>query len=130
MSELDQASKTGNPVMTIFEFAETETTTDEVWPKYSDAGFIIVNILGPSDTGVYNWEYEIEEYDSGSCVLYISEGTSFEWWLDEYCEFPGPGRYKIEGIKGQYHRGDWSYGEDDDETWEFGKIVLLPEIKP
>ncbi|MGI9492968.1 MAG: hypothetical protein ACR2QF_11275 [Geminicoccaceae bacterium] len=112
-------------IVDLMTFVPTEPEDDINWPKYSDEGFIVVEILGPCETGVYNWEYEVQEYDELSCVLYINEGTGFEWWLDNHCEFPGPGKYRIEGIKGEYIRGDRSYGEDDDEHWEFGKIIRL-----
>lgn len=94
-------------------------------PKYSDRGRILVRVLGPCFSQVYNHEYEVLDYDGSA--FWISEGAGFDYWLDEMVVFPGPGLYLIEGIVGAYIRGDWAWGEDDDEEWEW---ELMTRVDP
>lgn len=91
-------------------------------PSYSSPGRILVdvfNILGP---GHYNKiECTIFDYDSDSSVFWINEGMGIDYWLDQYCEFTEPGVYVIEGITGEYVKGD-GWMTDDDEEWEYVSI--------
>lgn len=86
-------------------------------PSYDDPGRILVHFWGTTKDPFRKYECEVLDYDSNSSVFYISEGTGIDYWLDNHAEFTEPGHYVIEGITGQYIRGDW--GEDDNETWEF-----------
>jgi hypothetical protein len=91
---------------------------EEPLPKYGDIGRVLVEILGPGDTGVYRWEADVVDYDGSA--FWINEGVGFDWWLDDI-DFPGPGWWVVEGIYGEYHRGDgWEI--EDDEDWFHGEI--------
>ena len=37
--------------------------------------------------------------------------------------------YVVEGVYGVYHKGDWFWGEDDDEDWYFDKVRLATETE-
>ena len=101
-----------------------ETDYQNELPKYSDPGRMLVTIWGPCQTRVYKYEYEVFDYDQDSCVWWINEGEGFDYWLSNEIEFPGLGTFVIEGIIGQYHKGNWSYGEDDNVSWDHTKIRL------
>lgn len=90
------------------------------YPEYSTPGRILVRVSS-TDSTVYRHDYEVLDFDGETTsVFYINEGIGFDWWLDELVEFPdGGGVFVIEGVTGEYHRGDWAWGEDDDESWEF-----------
>jgi hypothetical protein len=103
----------------FFTFLETDKEiSEDSLPSYSKPGCLLVEILGPSPTGVYKYEYEVHDHDSDSSVYWVNNGMGFDYWLDLYCEFPGVGFYVIEGIVGSYHRGEWGFS-DDDEDWEY-----------
>lgn len=92
-------------------------------PSMKAPGRILVRLLGPCDSRVYRYETEVLDYDSDSSVYWIEEGIGFEYFFDTCCDFPSDtGVYVIEGIFGHYYRGDWSYGEDDDEEWDYTSI--------
>ena len=79
---------------------------------------ILVHLLGPCVTGVYRHESEVLDYDSDSSIFWIQEGVGFDYWFDSYCDFPeylDEGFFVIEGITGEYIRGEG--GWDDDEEW-------------
>jgi hypothetical protein len=101
---------------------DTAEETDWVPPPYGKPGRILVRIGSENERkpGVYRWDAEVLDYDSDSGVFWINEGTGFDYWLDG-CDFPGPGVYVIEGIKGTYIRGEWGF-TDDEEEWEHGVI--------
>ena len=105
----------------VLEASEHEQDLECPYPSYKDPGRILVRVLGPYEgpTQVYRWEYEILEWAGGACEI-IYEGAGFEWWLDNTVEeISGPGVWLVAGITGSYIRGDWSWGEDDDEEWEY-----------
>lgn len=96
-------------------------------PKYSDPGRILVRIdhvYTDKDRphGWVRYELEVLDYDSDSSVCWIQEGVGFDDWLNDHCDFPKKGLYVVEGITGTYHRGNWSWGDDDSEDWEFERI--------
>lgn len=101
------------------------TVEDYEYPSYVLIGWILVRV-GPSETGTYRHFYEVLDYDTGTSVFYIQEGTGFDYWLDEYCEFPEPGIYMIEGIVGHYTSPIYGWVEAD-EDWEYSKIRLATE---
>lgn len=110
----------------MVEFITEEDNNDSYsYPSYDDEGRILVYIYGPGQS-VYQYETDIFDYEPDSSVFYISEGMGFDYWFDCYIDFPGPGCYVIEGIKGRYIRGrGWLNGEvyeEDDEEWEFSYI--------
>lgn len=86
-------------------------------PSYRAPGWLLV-VVEPT-TGTYAWDYDVLGYDGGSSVFWISEGTGFDYWLDQYVEFPGPGTYLLTGIVGEYVRGD-GWETDDYEDWTVG----------
>lgn len=99
-------------------------------PDYKTPGRILVRI-GPSETKVYNHEYDVLDYDGDSSVFWINEGQGFDYWLDNV-DFPAPeGVFVIEGITGEYIRGrGWLNGEvceEDDEEFEFKAVRAATE---
>ena len=101
---------------------EDDLLEGKTLPKYSTLGRIFVHVIGPCSAGVYQYEYDVLDYDSDTSVFWINEGEGFDYWLDTHCIFPNIGMFIIEGINGCYIRGNWSYGEDDDVIWEYDKI--------
>lgn len=99
----------------------------EPLPQYSEKGFIEIEILHVSASRRDVWRYEVEEIelDLSSSVFWIQEGVGIEFWCDSYLDLDLPGKYRIEGIHGEYYRGDWSAGEDDDEEWFFDKVMRI-----
>ncbi len=102
------------------------------YPSYSAVGRILVSV-GPYDgpRNLYKHYYEVLDCPQDTCVFWIEEGMGTDYWFDLYCDFPKDGIYVVEGITGTYIRGDWSWGEDDDEDWEFTSIreATSEEIK-
>ena len=85
-----------------------------ILPSYSDPGRILVNVIGEGKER----EFEVLDYEEDSGVFWINEGVGFDWWLEHYGpEYPTPGLYVIENIKGEYTRGGWT--TDDNEDWEY-----------
>jgi hypothetical protein len=98
------------------------------YPKYSDVGQIIVEILGPCPN--YTWELGRYACGEGS-TFYISEGMGVDYWVHEHSdEIPGPGIWTFVNVHGYYHRGDgWEI--DDDEEWQYDEVraATAEEIK-
>jgi hypothetical protein len=92
---------------------------EEKWlPKYSDKGRILFAVYPvPNEPP----QYEVFDYDSDSSVCWIHEGIGCDYFLANYVDLDIEleGMYVMEGVHGYYYRGNWSYGEDDDEEWEF-----------
>lgn len=98
-------------------------------PTYDTPGRILVHFWGVVDDRFRKYECEVLDYDADSSVCWINEGVGFDYWLDNHAEFTEPGHYVIEGITGQYIRGDWAWGEDDDETWEFASMRPATDVE-
>lgn len=96
-------------------------------PSYKTPGRILVRYLGPNGGRVYRHELEVLDYDADSSVFWISEGVGFDHWLDD-CDFPEPGVYVVEGITGEYIRGD-GWHTDDYEEWDFKGIRPATEAE-
>ncbi len=105
----------------LIEILPSEVDAPE-YPSYDKVGRILVTV-SPTDSTVYNHEYDVHDFDHDSSVFHINEGVGFDYWLDGL-DFPTPGTYVVEGITGEYIRGNWSWGEDDDESWDFKEIRL------
>lgn len=102
----------------------TEEDQDYELPSYGDPGRIFVHIItvsGNTDNWSNRYDVELIDYDGDSCVFWIQEGVGIDYWLDQCCDFEHPGFYVIEGIKGEYIRGD-GWMTDDDEDWDFERI--------
>jgi len=91
-------------------------------PAHSTPGRILVRVLGRVDT-TYRYETEVLDSDTDTGVFWISEGMGFDYWFDQYIDkFPADeGTFVIEGVKGEYVRGEWGV-TDDDEEWEYASI--------
>jgi len=103
---------------------------DPPLPRYSDPGWLLVEIFSCTDCGVYRYDIEVLGYDNESSVMWINEGVGFDYWMDQYVDLEEPGVYLIQGITGTYFRGDgWS--TDDDEEWDFEycRYASAEEIK-
>lgn len=87
-------------------------------PSYSTPGRILVHYMGPGASIHSRYECEVLDHDSDSSVFWICEGTGIDYWLDEHAEFTEPGHYVIEGITGEYIKGEWGHTEDEEE-WSF-----------
>lgn len=86
-------------------------------PGYGDPGSILVYISAKTDECPRDkWTYDVIDY-SGS-VFWLQEGQGIEYWLDTAVDFPHEGLFLITNVKGVYHRGNWSWGEDDSEDWD------------
>lgn len=112
------------------EFKISDLTEEEYdLPKYSDKGRILVRILSidESTNALYRYELDVLDYDHDSSVFWIYEGVDFEFWFDQYCcDIEELGVYVVEGVCGEYIRGEWGF-TDDDEEWEFESIRLATE---
>lgn len=117
----------------MMEFLEIAEEDDFDPPSYSKPGWIEFEILtikplnkyGRPVDGVYRYEIELIDADLDSAVFWIQEGIGFNYFLDQYIELDQPGKYRIEGIYGDYFRGDWKYGEDDDVDWYFDRVIRI-----
>ncbi len=114
--------------MTEIEIAEDPDESRE-WdpPSYKTPGRILVRSHGPAEPyedgrpSVYRFSTEVLDHDSNSSVFWINEGVGFDFWLDSVDELEKPGVYVIEGITGDYIRGDgWTF--DDDEEWDWQSV--------
>jgi hypothetical protein len=106
------------------ELTVMETDEDDFQlPSYRDPGRILVRYHGPGES-VYRHDCEVLDYDGS--VFWISEGVGFDFWLEQYVDFPEPGVYVIEGITGEYIRGD-GWTTDDDEEWDYTSIRQATE---
>lgn len=103
----------------FFAFSDHGLDEDKL-PHYGDPGRILVDVHKESDSFT-KLGYDILDYDRDSGVYWINEGVGFEYWLEGHVDFPRPGRYLIEDIRGRYYRGTWGF-DDDDEEWEYGKV--------
>lgn len=100
----------------------TQDAANDDWPKYSDPGRILFHWM-PEPFGKYDQaSVEVFDYDSGSCLAMMAEGVGLEYALLGHLDLELEGYYVVEGITGQYFRGNWSWGEDDDEEWYFGLV--------
>jgi hypothetical protein len=111
------------PLMEVLPLAEDAGNEDDYLPPpYGKPGWLLVEVGErlPKDNG-YKHEYEVHDFDPDSGVFWIREGVGFDYWLNDMCDFPAPGFYVIEGIRGSYIKGDWGF-TDDDEEWEFKLI--------
>ena len=99
------------------------------YPSYSKIGRILVTV-GPTDSTVYEHDYDVHDFDLDSSVFYINEGMRFDYWFDKHVEFPSDGTFVIEGVCGEYVRGD-GWMTDDDEDWDYKEVRLATpeEIK-
>ena len=93
-------------------------------PPYGVPGSMLVQVLSiePNSWGDRDLEIEVLDYDQDSSLFWLHEGLGFEWWLKDREEIDAPGWWVVEDVVGTYHRGDWTWGEDDDETWEYGRV--------
>lgn len=96
-------------------------------PLYSTPGRMLLEVTGPDE----QYGREVECHDSDGSVFWINEGVGIDWWLEQHDipEIQASGWYVIEGITGEYIRGDgWS--TDDDEEWEYKSVrpATLKEI--
>lgn len=91
-------------------------------PKYSDVGMAIIEIenIDRSENPIYRYSV-VCHYNDG-CTWLIGEGMGFQYWVNSCLEFEREGFFVIEDIVGYYYRGDWSWGEDDDEEFIPGII--------
>jgi hypothetical protein len=87
---------------------------DPELPRYETPGSILVEVFGEGE----DREFEVQDWDENTSVFWISEGAGFDWWLEQHVEFPAPGLYLIENIRGEYIRGEWGYSEDE-ENWYY-----------
>jgi hypothetical protein len=98
----------------ISQLAQEGAGPDPDLPSYATPGSMLVEVAGEGE----DREYEVLDWDENSGVFWINEGIGFGWWLEHYPEFPAPGLYLIENIRGEFIRGD-GWHTDDSEDWEF-----------
>lgn len=106
-----------------FEIVDSE---DYSPPKYSKRGYLefeITRVIPIADW--YQYEVEEIEADVASSVYWICEGMGLEYWVNAYIDLELPGKYRVEGITGTYHKGDYWAGEDDDEDWDFERVIRI-----
>lgn len=99
----------------------TDTEENFTLPKYETPGRILVDTTGRDKNDPLDEGYAVLDWDGGSSVFWINEGIGIEEFLDEFCDFPEPGVYVVEGITGEWVSS--SRGEDFDyEDWNFTNI--------
>lgn len=109
-------------LMEIQPKAEAADEEEFEYPKYSDKGDIIFEVLGEDETKVYRWHIEDVAYCGGS-TFYVQEGVGIKYFVDWMGDdrITGPGFYTFVGVHGRYLRGD-GWTTDDDEDWEFDDL--------
>ncbi len=94
------------------------------YPKYSDEGWLLVEVVSTGQTGPHEYKWSIEESAYDGCVFWIQEGIGFDYFINDVIdnsEITHDGFWIIENIIGYFKRGD-GYSTDDDEEWNIGKI--------
>lgn len=88
-------------------------------PSYSDVGRVFFELIdvcrSPSERDKYT--IEVIDFDGHSSIYWLNEGQGIEYWLQGWLDLDEPGFYVVEGITGQYIRGD-GWMTDDDEEWD------------
>lgn len=103
-------------------------------PSYDTPGRILVRSYGKAEPysdgrpSVYRFSTEVLSYEGDTSVHWISEGVGFDFWLDRIDELETPGVYVIEGITGEYIRGD-GWHTDDDEEWDWQSVRLATQTE-
>lgn len=117
--------------MTIADVLEWKPTIDSidtiepVWPSYDDKGRVLFYFAPIANEKPH---IEVIDFDGNSSLHWMNEGIGVDYWLKELdLEFELDGFYVIEDIHGQYFRGNWSWGEDDDEEWYHGNMRRASE---
>lgn len=92
---------------------------DFEYPSYSNKGWLLFEIIGPSATGVYTYEIDRYEIDTQNSSFWIQEGMGVEYFIEEYApKNLKAGWYVFDGIHGNIIKGDY-YTIEDDEEWYF-----------
>lgn len=107
--------------VTFSEAPEEEGEPD--FPSYRDPGRVFFEIqhVYRCNSKPFSWRrYEIEviDHDGDSSVYWLNEGMGVEYWLQGLIDLDEPGFYVVEGVTGEYIRGD-GWTTDDDEEWYF-----------
>lgn len=109
-------------------FTEPEEEENKL-PSYRDRDWLLVHILHDG-TGGYPLTVEEHAYGYG-CAFWIQEGTGFDFWIDQFFTTLtlAEGWWVIEGITGDYIRGDgWMTDNDEDWSFEFVRPATQGEI--
>lgn len=103
-----------------FEITQTtESSKEDDLPKYSDPDRILVLV-----SGTLVDEMEVIWHDSSASTFWIKENTGCDYWMREAFrprDFGAPGYWVIEGITGEYIKGEWGF-TDDEEEFEYKSI--------
>lgn len=112
-----------NPRCESWGCAEHDPADDWEPPPYSKPGRILVEVLSISRVNprIVSYEVEILDYDGDSSVFWLQEGGYMDYWIQDKFDFDYPDSYVIEGITGEYIRGD-GYSTDDDERWYHERV--------
>ena len=104
---------------------EADSPKDNEYPRYSDKGFILVEIVmvcKPEDKPLYRFEIGESVFDSSNAPFWIKEGMGVDYWLDCYApDDLKEGWWVFEGVHAYYHKGD-GWTTDDDEDWYFDSV--------
>ena len=109
---------------------QSEESEESELPSYDTPGRILVEISNILDkNNFHRYELTVHDYDSDTSIFWINEGVGFEYWFNE-CYFPCSDWYVVEGVVGEYIKGEWGFS-DDDEKWEYTRIrhATIDEIK-
>lgn len=89
-------------------------------PKYSDKGRVLFRYWRVCNEKP---EVEVLDYDGESSIMWLNESVGINYAITDILpiDIELDGVYVIEGIHGQYFRGD-GWTTDDDEEWYFDFI--------
>lgn len=103
---------------------EIAPPSEEVYelPSLSTPGRIFVEVFSIiHEKHKKSYDLEILDYDHDTAVFWLDEGGFPDYWIGDECDFETPGHYVIEGIAGDFYKGD-GWMTDDDMRFHYESI--------
>jgi len=119
-------------VQEIVELEHIESNTNEEVFDFSAPEDVLIEVVGPHDDNgpTDDWKnFSMEtchvirgkEGVTGAASYDASYGGFLDYTLQNMIDVPGVGWFVVEGITGEYHKGD-GWMTDDDMTFEFKTV--------